>query len=97
VAFPPMLRLILRRLDTPAGLWMRRSVLPNLPGLAVQIAVSAPVAVLVSDSGSLPLALALVLASVAVSVVTFVAVGLDAAHRRLLLDTVARAIGLRSR
>jgi O-antigen/teichoic acid export membrane protein len=97
VAFLPMLRLVLSQLETPAGLWLRRAVAPNLPGLAVQLAVSLPVALLLQDSGSLPLALAVVLASVAVSLVTFATVGLDAPHRQLLVDTLARALGLQRR
>lgn len=97
VAFLPMLRLVLAELETSAGLWLRRAVAPNLPGLALQLAVTVPVAVAVSDSGSLPLALALVLASIAVSAAAFLAVGLDAAHRRLLVLTVRNAIGLGGR
>jgi hypothetical protein len=63
----------------------------------VQLAVSVPVAVAAQHSSSLLLALALVLASVAVSVVTFAALGLDAAHRRLLAHTIAVALGVRHR
>jgi O-antigen/teichoic acid export membrane protein len=97
VSFLPMLRLVLRELETSPGLWLRRAVVPNLPGLAVQLAVTVPVALAVSDSGSLVLALALVLASIAVSAATFLAVGLDAGQRRLLLLAVRGAVGLEGR
>jgi O-antigen/teichoic acid export membrane protein len=97
VTFVPMLRLILRELETPARVWLRGAVLPNAPGLAVQLAVTTPVAVLAAGTGSLPLVLALVLASVAVSVAVFLLVGLDAEHRRLLLLTVRHALGLGGR
>jgi O-antigen/teichoic acid export membrane protein len=97
VAFFPMLRLILSELETPARVWLRRAVLPVLPGVALQVTVSAPVAVALHGSGSLVLALALVFASVLVALATFVAVGLDAEHRRLLRNTIGRAVGRRRR
>lgn len=94
LAFPALLVLFLREFDVSVGVWLRRVVYPNVPGLAVQ-AVTAPALVWVTERSDNLLAVAAIAAlSVALSLVAFMYVGLNAEQRATLLSTLRSALGL---
>jgi len=97
LAWPVLVWYYLRVFDCPLGEWWRRLIAPNLPGLALQVAVSLPLyAAVGAHSRSLILTLCMVAASVAVSLAAFVSIGLRGEDRRALLHTARSAAGLRS-
>jgi O-antigen/teichoic acid export membrane protein len=93
LAWPVLLRYYLQVFETSPGVWFRRTVRPNLVGLALQVAVSVPLLALVRDTHSLLLALGASALSLACSLVAFVAVGVRGEDRRLLLSTLSHALG----
>jgi O-antigen/teichoic acid export membrane protein len=94
LAWPLLLRYYLHQFDCSLAMWARRLVLPNLPGVILQLGFSLPLYALVGRStDSLPLVAALFAASVAVSLAGFVLLGLHGADRRALTDTLRRALG----
>ncbi len=93
LAWPVMLRFYLHVFETPPGMWFRRVVRPNLFGLAVQVAVSLPLLVLVHNTHSLVLAVAVSALSLASSLAAFGLVGIRGEERRVLLRTLRHALG----
>ncbi len=93
VAWPVMLLYYLRVFETPPGVWFRRILRPNLIALAVQVAVSTPLLLVVEGTRSLPLAAGVSVLSVASSLAAFVLVGVRGEDRRSLLSIVAHALG----
>lgn len=93
LAWPVMLGFYLRVFETPPGMWFRRILLPNLFGVAVQVAVSLPLLVLVYNTHSLVLAIAVSAISLLSSLATFVLVGVRGEDRKALLKTLAHALG----
>lgn len=85
-------RLYLSELDVRLAEWVRRVIVPNLPGAAVQLAVGLPLVALVDD---LPTALLAGAGCSAASLVTYFFLGLRAPERRNLVETLASASGLR--
>jgi O-antigen/teichoic acid export membrane protein len=87
----------LREFDISLGSWARRVVVPNAPGLLVQVPLSIVLLLVVSH---LPRLLGVGIAggvSVAASIATYMLVGLNASERHDLLRTLAHAAGLGSR
>ena len=93
VIWPIYLRLYLRSFDVTLGQWLRRILVPNLPGLAIQAAVLGILLVTIADSGSLIVIGLATLLSVLASVVTFVRFGMGAHERGLMLATMRSALG----
>jgi O-antigen/teichoic acid export membrane protein len=93
LAWPVMLGYYLRVFATSPRVWLRRIARPNLVALAVQVAVSLPLVLLVAGTRSLPVALAASAASLASSLTAFLLVGVRGEDRRALLSTVAHALG----
>jgi O-antigen/teichoic acid export membrane protein len=94
LAWPVLLWYYLKVFDCPLRTWLRRVVAPNVPGLALQVGVSLALYALVGHSTrSFAVAAALFAVSVAVSIVAFVLVGVRGEDRRVLTDTVRRALG----
>lgn len=92
VTFGPMLFLILRHLDVRLLHFVRRAVMPNLPGVALQAGVAAALLGLADRAESLAIVGLLAAVSCAVSLAGFVLVGLRGADRRALLDVVGDAL-----
>jgi O-antigen/teichoic acid export membrane protein len=93
LAWPALLRYYLRTFDVPVAVWLRRTLVPNLSGLLVQLAVSLPLLALIGVTHSLPLAIAICALSVSSSLAAFVIVGVRGEDRRVLLSTLGRALG----
>jgi O-antigen/teichoic acid export membrane protein len=93
LAWPVMLGYYLREFATPLRVWFGRIARPNLVALVVQVAVSAPLALLAAGTRSLPVAVAVSAVSLAGSLGAFLLVGVRGEDRRALLSTVARAFG----
>jgi O-antigen/teichoic acid export membrane protein len=94
LAWPILLWYYLRTFDCSLGLWLRRLVAPNLPGLVLQVGVSlALYAVVGEHTRSFLVVIVLLGVSVAVSLGGFVLVGLRGKNRRAFLDTVLGAAG----
>lgn len=92
VIWPIYLRLYLGTFEVGVGQWLRRIVVPNLPGLLIQGALLAALLLLSVGSASLPVVGAAVLASVAASLVGFLRFGLPAKERAVLLATLRSAV-----
>jgi O-antigen/teichoic acid export membrane protein len=95
VGWPLLLAMFLRNFGIGLGEWLRRVVLPNLPGALVQVAVSLPLLELAESNGRLYTVAALALVSALVSVATFLLVGLRGQQRDLLFRTVREAVSAR--
>jgi len=93
LAWPVILCYYLRVFDTSLGVWFRRILRPNLVGVGAQVAVSAPLLLLVGNTRFLPLVIAVSAISVASSLAAFLLVGVRGEDRRALLDTLAHALG----
>lgn len=97
LALPLLVWYYLRVFDCPLRTWSRRLLGPNLPGLLVQVGVSALLYVAVGEhTRSLTVTLFLCAVSVAVSLATFALVGVRGEDRRVLLQTVRGAVGPRA-
>jgi O-antigen/teichoic acid export membrane protein len=93
LAWPVLLRYYLRIFDTPLRVWLWRVLRPSLIGLAAQVAVSLPLLLLVGATHSLVLAIGASAVSVVGSLAAFVLVGVRGDERRVLLSTIAHALG----
>jgi O-antigen/teichoic acid export membrane protein len=93
LAWPVMLRYYLHVFDTSLGVWLRRILRPSLVGLASQVVVSLPLLLLLGNTRFLPLAIAASALSVLCSLAAFLLLGVTGEDRRLLLGTVAHALG----
>lgn len=93
VVWPIYLRLYLRTFDVSLREWVRRIVVPILPGLVAQGAVLGGLLLLLADSHNLPVVVVAVLASVAVAVAAFARFGLPAPERSVLIATLRSAVG----
>jgi O-antigen/teichoic acid export membrane protein len=94
LAWPLLLRYYLRIFDCRFRTWLRRVLMPNLPGLLLQIVASLGMYEAVGrHTRSLAVAVLLFLISVAVSLLGFVFVGVRGADRQLLSQTMRRALG----
>jgi O-antigen/teichoic acid export membrane protein len=93
LAWPVLLRYYLRVFETSPGVWFRRSVRPNLVGLAAQVAVSLPLLLLVDGTHSLLVAVAVSAVSLAASYAAFLLWGVRGEDRRSLLNTLGHALG----
>lgn len=93
VAWTPLLWFFLREFDVSLGEWLRRTVVPNLPGLAAQLATAPPIFYAGRGAGNLAEVGALGLLSVAISLAVFIWIGLPGPDRRLLFATLGSAIG----
>jgi O-antigen/teichoic acid export membrane protein len=94
ITWPALLWYYLRVFDCRSSTWFRRVIMPNLPGLVVQIGVSVALYVTLGQhTHSLVLAVLLFSISVAVSLGAFALLGIRADDRRLLVDTLWRAAG----
>jgi O-antigen/teichoic acid export membrane protein len=94
LAWPVLLWYYLRVFDCSLRTWLGRLVGPNLPGLALQIAVSLMLYATVGwHTRSFAVAALLLGVSVAVSLVSFVALGVRGEDRRAFLLTLRRAVG----
>ena len=93
IAWPPLLWFFLREFDVSLGEWLRRTVVPNVPGLAAQLATAPLIFYAGQRAGNLAEVGALGLLSVAISLAVFPWVGLRGPDRRLLFATLASAIG----
>jgi O-antigen/teichoic acid export membrane protein len=98
LAWPVLVWYYLRVFDCSVGVWLRRLVAPNLPGLALQIGVSLSLyAALGSHTRSLLFVFALFAVSVAGSLLGFVLLGLRGEDRSALVLTVRQAVGRQPR
>ena len=88
----PILALCLRSLDVGAGQWVRRVLLPLVPGIAVELIVAGGLLAAVDGAHSLALDAVALLASVVASLAAFTWLGLGAVERRVLFATVRRAM-----
>ena len=94
LVWPVLLRYYLQLFDCDFGMWMRRLVVPNLPGFVVQVIVSFALYVTIGeDTRSLLVALILFAVSVVASLATFMLIGVRGDDRRVLTDTFRRALG----
>ncbi|MCW3018564.1 MAG: hypothetical protein JWN10_872 [Solirubrobacterales bacterium] len=93
LASPVLLAYFLHVFETTLGVWLRRTLLPNLIALAVQLLLSVPLLLLVHDTRSLLVAIGACTVSLAVSLLAFVFLGVRGEDRRSLLDTLAHALG----
>ncbi|HTZ62850.1 MAG TPA: oligosaccharide flippase family protein [Solirubrobacteraceae bacterium] len=93
LAWPVLLWNYLREFECSLGVWLRRLLGPNLPGLALQVGVSLALYEAVGrDTRSLLVAGLLFAVSVAVSLSVFVTIGLRGEDRRALLEVVRQAL-----
>jgi O-antigen/teichoic acid export membrane protein len=92
-AFPLQLRFFLRRFDVGGAEFVRRALVPQLPGLVAQAATAAPLLWLADRSDTIVAAGALAAVSIACSLAAFVAFGLRGEHRAGLLKTLREAAG----
>jgi O-antigen/teichoic acid export membrane protein len=93
LAWPVLLAYYLNVFETALGVWLRRTLLPNLVALGVQLLFSVPLLLLVRDTRSLLVAIGACMLSLAVSLLAFVFVGVRGEDRRSLLGTLAHALG----
>jgi O-antigen/teichoic acid export membrane protein len=93
LAWPVMLGYYLHVFETPLGVWISRTLRPNVVALGVQVAVSLPLLLVAGSTRSLALAIAVSAVSVASSLVAFLLVGVRGEDRRSLLNTLAHALG----
>jgi O-antigen/teichoic acid export membrane protein len=97
LAWPVLVWYYLNVFDCPFATWLRRLIVPNLPGLAAQLCASLTLYVTIGESTRSFVAVAgLIAASVATSLIVFVLVGLRGQDRRALLHTVRDAAGPRT-
>jgi O-antigen/teichoic acid export membrane protein len=95
LAWPVLLRFYLTVFECSLATWFRKLILPNLPGLVLQVSISLVLYYSVGEhTRSLPLAILLFAASVAVSFAGFVLLGVRGQDRLILAETVRRAVGL---
>jgi O-antigen/teichoic acid export membrane protein len=87
----------LRTFEVSWGEWLRRIILPNVPGLAAQAATAVPLLYLASRSSNLAVVGLLALASMFISLALFARVGLPADDRALFVVTLRRALGMGDR
>jgi O-antigen/teichoic acid export membrane protein len=93
-AWPVLVWYYLRVFDCPLRMWMRRLVIPNLPGLALQVGVSlALYSTIGQHTRSFILVLGLIAVSIGVSFAAFVLLGVHGEDRRAFVDTLRRATG----
>jgi O-antigen/teichoic acid export membrane protein len=96
LAWPLLVWYYLRVFDCSLSTWSRRLVGPNMPGVVLQVAVSLLLyATVGAHTRSLIVTLLLFAVSIGVSLATFALVGVRGEDRRVLLQTVRRAAGLR--
>jgi O-antigen/teichoic acid export membrane protein len=94
LAWPLLLRYYLRVFDCDLRTWLRRLVAPNLPGLMVQVIVSVALYDTIGQhSRSFVVAILLFVVSVLVSLLAFILLGVRGKDRRVLTDTLRRAVG----
>lgn len=97
LAWPLLLWYYLRVFDCSPRAWLGRLVGPNLPGLVLQVGVSLVLYAAVGrHTHSFPLVILLLAISVGVSLLAFVLLGVRGEDRRVFVDTLRRATGLRS-
>ncbi|HEX3693111.1 MAG TPA: oligosaccharide flippase family protein [Solirubrobacteraceae bacterium] len=97
LAWPVMVWYYLRAFDCSLQVWLRRVVAPNLPGIAVQVGLSLALYTIVGQhTRSFAVVIVLLAVSVGASLATFVLIGMPGVERRVFLDTVLRAVGLRA-
>jgi O-antigen/teichoic acid export membrane protein len=98
LALPVLLAYYLRVFDCRLLTWFHKLVVPNLPGLVIQVTVSLGLYYTVGQhTRSLPLAALLFAASVAVSFAGFVLLGVRGQDRKLVAEAIRRAAGRPSR
>jgi O-antigen/teichoic acid export membrane protein len=94
LAWPVLLAYYLRVFDCRLSSWFQKLVVPNLPGLILQVAVSLWLYYAVGQhTRSLPVAILLFAASVAVSFAGFVLLGVRGRDRQIFTETLRRAAG----
>lgn len=82
----------LRTFEVGWGEWLRRVILPNVPGLGIQAVTAAPLLYLAARSPNLAVVGLLALLSALLSLVVFARVGLPADDRARLVVTLRRAV-----
>jgi O-antigen/teichoic acid export membrane protein len=92
LAWPALLWCYLRAFDCPVGLWLRRVVAPNLPGVALQAGVSLVLLAAVGQTRSLAAVIALLIVSVSASLAAFLLIGMRGTERRAFIDMLRGAI-----
>ena len=92
VAFPLQIRYVLRLFELPLSAFVRRALVPQLPGLLIQAATAAPLLWLAQRSSNLAEVGVLALVSIGLSVAAFAIVGLRGEHRRALLGALRGAL-----
>jgi O-antigen/teichoic acid export membrane protein len=94
LAWPVLLWYYLRVFDCDLRTWLQRLVAPNLPGLVLQVVASLALYLTFGQhTRSFPLAILLFAVSVAISLVAFMRLGVRGDDRRVLTDTLRRAVG----
>ena len=92
---PPQVAYALRVLRVPFKRWLRETVAPNVPGAAVQCALSVPLMILAERTDSFPVVMICLTVSVVSSLVAFLRMGLSSESRRMLFATIRGAIDSR--
>jgi O-antigen/teichoic acid export membrane protein len=92
IIWVPYTRLFLREFQVHVGEWLRKIVLPNLPGVAVQLVLGVLTVKTVEGFGFIGVALA-VAASCAASLLTFWFVGMSSDDRHVLRRSGLQALG----
>jgi O-antigen/teichoic acid export membrane protein len=87
------MRFFLRRFEVSFGSFVKRTLLPQLPGIAAQALTAVPLLWLADRTGSVFLVGLLALVSVALSLLAFVASGLRGQHRKALFQVLREAKG----
>ncbi len=94
LAWPILVRFYLRVFDCPLQMWLRRLVVPNLPGLLLQVGLSLALLVAVGQhTRSFVVVIALIAVSIGVSLAGFVLFGVRGEDRRVFIEILRRASG----
>jgi O-antigen/teichoic acid export membrane protein len=94
LAWPVLVWYYLRVFECPIGMWLRRLVGPNLPGLGLQVCVSfALYATVAAHTRSFLLVILLVAITIGVSFAAFMLLGVRGEDRRAFAETLRRAVG----
>jgi O-antigen/teichoic acid export membrane protein len=96
LAWPALVVFFMRVFGVDAGEWVAGILVPNLPGIVTQVVTAPFLFALADDAGNLAVVAALFLLSVAISGVAYLTVGLRGEPRRVLLNTLREAVGMRS-
>jgi O-antigen/teichoic acid export membrane protein len=97
VIWLPYTIFFLRTFEVSWGEWLRRVILPNVPGVAIQAATAAPLLYLAARTPNLAVVALLAGVSTLLSLAVFAVVGLPAEDRARLIVTLRRAVGMGDR